>query len=182
MVPGLLKVIKEISVQDGKGTHSCLHLKALNIWALARYGGHDLYWAMPGQEVVLQGIQRFGDFWTFWDYNGIWPYTLQHHFFSHHASSFTPHIMLTYDWSSGFVQSLHLWDWILKLQLTALQGKRPCPLKPMHRSAVAWCFCTKSMFIHSFSTVLAANFGSHELLYITVPQTTWVGESNVVTL
>lgn len=75
MVPSLLKVIKEISVQDGKGTHSCLHLKALNIWALPRSGGHDLYWAMPGQEVVLWEIQRFGDFWTFWDHNGIWPYT-----------------------------------------------------------------------------------------------------------
>lgn len=92
-----------------------------------------------------------------------------------------PRGMLWLNRSFGFVQSLCLRDWILKLQLTPLQGKRPCPWRLMRGSAVAQCFCTVSMFIHSFSTVLVTNFGSHELLYIAVSQTTWVGESSVVT-
>lgn len=61
------------------------------------------------------------------------------------------------NWCFGLVQSLRLRDWILKLQLTPLQWQRPCAVKPMHRSALARCFCTISMFIHSFSTVLATN-------------------------
>lgn len=62
------------------------------------------------------------------------------------------------------------------------QGRRPRPLQLMHRSAVARCFCTTRVLVHSFSSVLVTNFGSHELLCVSVAQTTWVGESDVVTL